>query len=58
MNVSMDAKLEVSSVSTDCWETKGISEHMAEHESYQYKYSIWIEVLALLAYARPLLCKI
>ena len=30
----MDAKLEVLSVSTDCWETKGISEHMAEHESY------------------------
>ena len=52
MNASMDAELAVSSVSADCWETKGISEHMAGHESFQYRYSVWIELLALLAYAR------
>ena len=34
MNVSMDAELEVSNVSTECWETKGISKCMAGHESY------------------------
>ena len=48
----MDADLAVSSVSADRWETKHISKCMARHKSYQYRYSIWIEVLALLANGR------
>ena len=58
MNASMDAELAVLSVCTDCWETKGTSKRMAGHESYQYRYSVWIEVLALSAYTRPLVHKI
>ena len=58
MNVSMDAELVILSVSTDCWETKGISECMAGHENYRYRHRVWDEVLALSAYARSLLCMI
>ena len=58
MNASMDAKLAVSSVSTDSWETEAINKQMVGKESYRYKYSIWIEALALLADARPLACKV
>ena len=50
----MDAELAVSSVSTDSWEKEAINEWMVGKESYRYKYSVWIEVLALLAYSRPL----
>ena len=58
MNASMDAELATSSVSVDCWEIKGISDCMAGQETYQYRFSIWIEVLVLLAYATLLLHKI
>ena len=45
MNASMDAKLAVSSVNADCWETKGISK------------TIWIEMQCLYyARYRILLC--
>ena len=54
MNALMDAELAVSSVSTDSWETNAINEGMVGKESYRYRYSIWIEWLALAAYARPL----
>ena len=57
-NGSIDAELAISCVSTNYWETKGISKCMAGHKSYHYRYSVWIEVLALSAYAMPLLCKI
>ena len=53
MNASMDAKLAVSSVSTDGWETEAINERLVGKESYQYVCSVWIKVLALSAYAKP-----
>ena len=42
MNAAMDTDLAVLSVSTDFWEIKCISEHMAGHKSYQYRYNVWI----------------
>ena len=54
MNASMDAELAVSSVSTDSLETEVINERMVGKESYPYRYSIWIEALALSADPRPL----
>ena len=36
MNASMDAKLAVSSVSTDSWETEAISGRMVGKESYRW----------------------
>ena len=56
MNALMDAKLAVLSVSTDSWETEAIKQWMVGKESYWYRYSAWIEALALSAYARPLVC--
>ena len=47
MNASMDAELVVLSVSTDSWETEAINKGMVGKESYQYRYSVWIETLAL-----------
>ena len=58
MNASMDAELAVLNVSAYCWKKVAIRKHMVGHESYQYRYSIWIEALALMAYARPLIHKI
>ena len=58
MNASMDAELAESSVSANYWETNGISYRMAGHKSYQYRYNVWIKVLALSAYTRLLLRKI
>ena len=49
MNPSMDAELAVSSVTTDSWETEAINEGMVGKESYRYRYSVWIEALALSA---------
>ena len=54
MNASMDAELAVSSVSTDSWEKEAINERMVGKESHRYRYSVWIEVLALSAYSRSL----
>ena len=54
MNASMDAELAVSSVSTESWETEAINDWMVGKEIYRYWYSVWIEVLAFSAYARPL----
>ena len=54
MDASMDAELAVSSVSTDSWETEVINELIVGKESYRYRYSIWIDVLALSAYSRLL----
>ena len=58
MNSLMKAKVEVLSVSTYCWETVAISKCMVGNESYRYRYTAWIEALALLAYAKPLVCNI
>ena len=49
----MDTEVAVLSVSTNSWETGAVNEWMVGKESYWYTYSIWIEVLALSAYARP-----
>ena len=51
MNALMEYELAVSSVNTDSWEREAIKERMVEKESYRYRYSIWIEALALSAYA-------
>ena len=58
MNALMDAELAVLSFSTDSWKTEAINERMVGKETYQYRYSVWIEALALLACARPLVCNI
>ena len=58
MNYLMNAELAASSVSAYCWETMAISKHMVWNDSYRYRYTVWIEVLALLAYARPLVRKL
>ena len=58
MNALMDAELAVSSISTDSWKTGVTNKQMVGKESYQYKYSIWVKALALLANARPLVCKV
>ena len=57
MNALMDGELAVSSISTDSWKTGVINKRMVGKEIYQYKYSIWIKALVLLANARPLVCK-
>ena len=58
MNALMDAELAVLSFSTDSWKTKAINERIVGKETYQYRYSVWIEALALSAYARLLVCNI
>ena len=54
MNFFTKAKLAVLSVNAYCWETVAISEYMVGNESYRYRYSVWIEALVLLSYARPI----
>ena len=43
MRAWMNSELAVSVVSAYCWVTVAISERMFGNESYQYRYSVWIE---------------